>query len=303
MTGSNSSLLSSELGSNLAGRFIEFFLYPFSFREFLDYRKALPDTQADLLRNRLEISALFMEYLSFGGLPEVFDITAAESKRSYLSGIISKVILDDVVRRFRIDDIALLEKLFHYLMAGVGSVITFASLARKARALGIQTKNETIIAYCNYLLKSFAILEISRFNWSYGRIFSDSRKYYSIDVGLITLYRAPEENLSLRLEYVVLHELLRRQNKVCYGAGNSGREIDFMVSASGRTYDKYQVTVSLTPEEEKRELGAFTAADPYLQGGVNLLLSLDEDEKPHRRRETTIQRANLVRWLLGNIGK
>ncbi|MDZ4165207.1 MAG: ATP-binding protein [Smithellaceae bacterium] len=299
LTGSNSELLSSELGSNLAGRFIEFFLYPFSFREFLDYRKAMPATSAAYLRSRREINALFMEYLAFGGLPEVFDIPAPESKRSYLSGIISKVILDDVVRRFRVDNITLLEKLFHYLMAGAGGVTTFASLARKARGLGIQTKNETIISYCNYLLKSFALLELAKFNWKQGRVFSDSRKYYSIDNGLITLYRAAEENLSLRLEHVVLHELLRRHGQAWYGANDSGREIDFMVSASGRICDKYQVTVSLTPEDEKRELGAFALADPHLRGGTNLLLSLDEDEEQRQWQAVTIQRKNVVRWLLG----
>lgn len=299
LTGSNSELLSSELGSNLAGRFIEFFLYPFSFREFLEYRKTLPATTAVYLRGRREIKALFMEYLSFGGLPEVFDIPAPEAKRSYLSGIISKVILDDVVRRFRVDNIVLMEKLFHFLMAGAGNVVTFAALARKAKGIGINTKNETIISYCNYLLKSFALLELSKFNWSQGRVFSDSRKYYSIDAGLITLYRAPEENLSLRLEHVVLHELLRLKGQAWYGANDGGREIDFMVSASGRICDKYQVTVSLTPENEKRELGAFALADPHLQSGTSLLLSLDEDEEPRQRQAVTIQRKNVMRWLLG----
>ena len=118
LTGSNSELLSSELGSNLAGRFIEFFLLPFSFREFLAYRSVKVEDKAGYLRNKREISALFTEYLNHGGFPEVFDIPSPESKLSYLSGIVSKVILDDVVRRFKVDNVTLLEKLFHYLMAG-----------------------------------------------------------------------------------------------------------------------------------------------------------------------------------------
>ncbi len=299
LTGSNSELLSSELGSNLAGRFIEFSLSPFSFREFLDYRKCLPATTSEYQRNRLTIASMFSEYLSCGGLPEVFDMPGAEAKRSYMSGIVSKVILDDVVRRFRVDNIVLLEKLFHYLMSSAGTVMTFASLTRKAKALGIQTKSETIIAYCGYLLKAFAILELSKFNWKQDRVFSDSRKYYSVDIGIISLYRAPEENLSLRLEHVVMHELIRRHGQPWYGANDSGREIDFLAHATGREYEKYQVTVSLTQEDEKRELGAFSLADPYLHNGTNLLLSMDTDETQLQWNGVPIKRKNVIKWLLG----
>lgn len=299
LTGSNSELLSSELGSNLAGRFIEFFLLPFSFKEFLAYRQVQVGDRAEYLRHKREISALFTEYLKHGGLPEVFDIPAPESKQSYLSGIVSKVILDDVVRRFRVDNVTLLEKLFHYLMAGAGGVSTFAALSRRSAAMGIKTKPETIIAYCSYLLKAFAIFEVSRFSWKQNRIFSDTRKYYSVDTGLITLYRPPEENLSLRLEHAVYLQLRRNSGDVYFGTNDSGKEIDFIVATGDRLHGKFQVTATLTAENEKRELGVFSLAEAHLQGGANLLLSLDEDEAPLQWQGITIDRKNLVRWLLG----
>ena len=298
LTGSNSELLSSELGSNLAGRFIEFFLLPFSFREFLSYRGMKVDDKAGYLRNKREISAMFTEYLNHGGFPEVFDIPSPESKLSYLSGIVSKVILDDVVRRFKVDNVTLLEKLFHYLMAGAGNVSTFASLSRRCAAMGIKTKPETVIAYCSYLLKAFALFEVFRFSWKQNRVFSDTRKYYSVDTGLITLYRPPEENLSLRLEQVVYLELRRRGDTVFFGTNDSGKEIDFIVSSGECRYDKVQVTATLTAEDEKRELGVFVLADAHLQEGTNLLLSLDEDETLIQWHGVTIERKNLVRWLL-----
>jgi len=286
------------LGSNLAGRFIEFFLLPFSFREFLAYHGLQVDGKADYLRQRREINALFTEFLIHGGLPEVFDIPSPETKLSYLSGIVSKVILDDVVRRFRVDNVTLLEKLFHYLMAGAGSVSTFASLTRRCAAMGIKTKPETVIAYCSYLLKAFSLFEVSRFSWKQNRVFSDTRKYYSVDSGLITLYRPPEENLSLRLEQAVYLELRRRNGTVFFGTNDSGKEIDFIVPVGERGYDKFQVTATLTPEDEKRELGAFALADAHLKEGKNLLLSLDEAETPLQWQEVTIERRNLIRWLL-----
>lgn len=298
LTGSNSELLSSELGSNLAGRFIEFRLFPFSYREFLDSKGVRIATPADFMRGKRDLTALFHEYLKFGGLPEILTIADPESKLSYLSGILSKVILDDVVRRFRVDNVLLMEKVFHYLMASAGSTTTFASLARQARGLGIRTKNETVIAYCGYFVKALALLELFRFSWKQSRIFSDTRKFYSVDTGLITLFRPAEENQSVRLEHAVCLELIRRYGSVCYGTNDSGREIDFMVPTAGREYDKYQVATTLAPDNDKRELGAFALADPYLNEGENMLLTLDDDETARQFQGVEIKRRNLLRWLL-----
>lgn len=298
LTGSNSELLSSELGSNLAGRFIEFSLMPFSFQEFLAYRGVSVTAAADYYRQRQEINRLFIEYLSHGGLPEVFDIPGQDARLSYLSGIVSKVILDDVVRRFRVDNVVLLEKLFHYLMVGAGSVTTFASLARRAKAMGIRTKTETIITYCGYLLKTFALCEVNRFSWKQNRVFSDTRKYFAIDPGLITLYRPPEENLALRLEHAVFLELRRRGATIFYGTNDTSRELDFLASAGGRSFDRYQVAVTLTAHDERRELGAFALADPYLQKGENFFLSMDEEEEVRDWQGVAIQRRHLIKWLL-----
>lgn len=298
LTGSNSELLAAELGSNLAGRFIEFFLLPFSYAEFLAWKGTLISSTAEFHRNRREINALFNEFLKFGGLAEAFTITDSEAKLSYLSGILSKVILDDVVRRFRVDNVVLLEKIIHFMLANAGSIISFAALTRHANALGIRTKSETVLSYCGYFVKAFTLLEVYRFSWKQRRIFSDTRKYFSVDTGLITLFRPPEENFAARLEHCVLLELLRRGEKVYFGTNDSGRELDFVVPTAERIYDKYQVTTTLSPGDEKRELGAFAQSDPYLSGGVNLLLSLDDDETSRQWQGVEIRRRNLIRWLL-----
>jgi len=83
-----------------------------------------------------------------------------------------------------------------------------------------------------------------------------------------------------------------------FATNDAGRELDFVTPDDQRGYDKYQVTATLTAEDEKRELGAFSSADPWLQRGDNLLLSLDDDESPRQWQGVTIPRCNLVRWLL-----
>jgi predicted AAA+ superfamily ATPase len=184
LTGSNSQLLSQELGTNLAGRFIEFFIFPFSFKEFLTYRQISVNHEKDYLQNRQEIRTQFYEFLKFGGLPEVLDIRNEESKLSYLQGIVTKVILDDVIKRFNIENINLLEKLLSYLLSTAGNIVAYTKLKNRIQAYGLyDIKVETIIKYINYLTKPFALVELNKFDWKQSKVFSTSKKFYAIDTG------------------------------------------------------------------------------------------------------------------------
>jgi uncharacterized protein len=296
LTGSNSELLSAELGSNLAGRFIEFFLFPFSFREFLLYRNQLPKNMREFDRRLPTMSRLFSEYLGFGGLPEVFDIPSGGAKLSYLSGVLTKVVLDDVVKRFRVEHVGLLEKLLTYLLATVGNVTSYAALAKKSAALGVPLKNSTVIDYVSYLQKSFALFETGKFSWKQSRHFATSRKYYAIDTGLASIVRPVEENRSFRLENIVFLELKRRGAEVFYGSSDSGREIDFL-TRTGEGWEQYQVADTLTDENRRRELGAFALAAPHL-GNDQVLLTLDDTEETVNYDGLSVKRRNLVRWLV-----
>lgn len=299
ITGSNSSLLSSELGSGLSGRFVEFSIYPFSFREFVQYKGYSIRAKKEHQRYKPELLKLFNEYLSWGGLPETFDIGSPDAKRSYLVGILHKVILDDIVKRFRVDNIDALEKIMHYLISGAGNIVSYAGLRNKMTALGIKVKPETVLTYCNYFIKSFALSELSKFSWKLGKVFSTSKKYYAVDTGLISLYAPIEENYSVRLEHIVYHELKRRYAGICYGAGDGGREIDFLVRRDRRIWEKYQVALKLDKDNEKRELGAFSLADQYLDQGESHILTMDDGVAEVEYSGRKISRKNILSWLLG----
>ena len=188
LTGSNSEMLSAELSSRLAGRFIEFFLFPFSFRETLRYKKITIPTKHDY-RNEKEIKQ------AFDALPEVLGIPDEEAKLSYLKGVLMKVVLDDVVKRFKLENIDLIERLLGYLMANPGTVISYQRLSQHLENMGVKTKTETIIKYTYFLTQAFALMSLSKLNWKQHKIFSSSQKYYSIDPGLLSLYRPHSENL------------------------------------------------------------------------------------------------------------
>ena len=151
VTGSNAELLSSEFASKLAGRHINFELLPFSFREALALRGLTVEAEADLFRQQTEISQAFEDFLVNGGLPERLTISDPSAGRSYLEGIVSKVILDDVIKRYRVEHVAILEKLMAFILASPGQIISFATLAKRLVLTAGSIKVDTVIRYVEYL--------------------------------------------------------------------------------------------------------------------------------------------------------
>ncbi len=298
ITGSNSELLSSELSSNLAGRFIEFFILPFSFREFLVYKNSLPDCIADFHRNNREISALFNEFSSFGGLPEVFEIHTFDAKKSYLSGVLYKVILDDVVKRFNVENIDVLEKILIYLLASVGNIVSFSKIEKLIKSYGLNVCTETIIKYVGYLVKTFAIFELKKFDWKLNSFFSTTKKYFAVDSGLLTLFRFEDENYSFRLENIIFTELLRRNKNINFAMSSNNKEIDFILqNKSSQIESKIQVCIELNEKNYKREIGSFLIADKYIRNSKNLLLTLGKTDLL-KEKYVEIELKNIVEWLL-----
>lgn len=298
LTGSNSELLSAELGTNLAGRFIEFFIYPFSFGEFLLYRKINVRDEKDFLKNKNEIDKLFSEYANYGGLPEIFEVFTEDAKFSYLKGIITKVVLDDIVKRFGVDNVDVLERLLNYVLSNTGSIVSYTNLRNKIKSMGFDVKIETVMKYIGYFVKAFAVLDLDKFDWKQRKIFSSSKKYYAMDGGMVSLYRPSRENYPQRLENFVFLHLKGQKNKIYYGANERGREIDFLVDRGPDGFDKYQICLSLEEHNKKRELGVFSLADKYLQKGNNFLLTLRENQRAEKSGSHEIKVMNIIRWLL-----
>ena len=301
ITGSNSQLLSAEIGTNLAGRFIEFFLYPFSFKEFLIYKNKSIENLSEYYQNKIEIDSFFNEYVSYGGLPEVFDISAKETKLSYISGVLNKVILDDIIKRFAVENIEVFEQLTKYILANTGCLISFAKLANHIGSYGKKIKPETLIKYCQYLTKAFAVFELNKFDWKQHKFFSQSRKYLAIDTGLLSLVRSEKENYYFRVENLVYLELLRRKNKVYFGMDITGKEIDFIVkdSMTEKIGNKIQVCLNLNKENYERELQAFLQADKFIKNSKNILLTLDNSELIEFKG-VKISKKNIIEWLIDN---
>jgi len=299
LTGSNSRLLSSEIGSNLAGRFIELSILPFDFKEYLRYMDIKISNAADYFRNQEKIHYHFSQYVKFGGLPEILSINSETARFSYIEGIISKVILDDIIKRFNIKHTTVVEKTLFYLFSAIGNIISFTKISNHLKRLDISIKNETLIKYMQYMLTTFAIYETNKFDWKLGKLFGTTRKYYAVDTGVVNLYPGMVSNYSKQLENIVFLKLKRNRKQINFGALPSGKEIDFVTQTANGEFEKYQVTQTLHKDNYDRELSSFILQNTYLKDGKNILLTLDENEEEIDYQDAKVLKKNLIRWLLG----
>ncbi|OPX34765.1 MAG: hypothetical protein B1H12_09865 [Desulfobacteraceae bacterium 4484_190.2] len=299
LTGSNSRLLSSEIGSNLAGRFIELSILPFDFKEYLRYMDIKISNAEGYFRNHEKIHYHFSQYVKFGGLSEILTINSETARFSYIEGIISKVILDDIIKRFNIKHTTVVEKTLFYLFSAIGNIISFIKISNYLKRLDISIKNETLIKYVQYMLTTFAIYETNKFDWKLGKFFGTTRKYYAVDTGVVNLYPGMVSNYSKQLENIVFLKLKRDRKKIYFGALSSGKEIDFIAQTADGGFEKYQVTQTLHKDNYDRELSSFLLQNTYLEDGKNIVLTLDENEEEIEYQDAKVLKRNLIRWLLG----
>ncbi len=298
ITGSNSELLSSELGSNLAGRFISLEILPFDFKEFLCLRNIKIATSMEYLENEAEIETLFSEYLQYGGLPEVSSIQTASAKQSYLQGVVSKVILDDIVKRFHIRHASVIEQLLRYLFMGIGNIVSLKKISEHLNASGFSVKYGTVSGFVQNILQTFALFPLEKFDYKQSRVFSTMKKYYAVDHGFAVLYGGYLPLYSKLLENAVFLKLKRSAMPVYYGRHDSGKEIDFITTENHRFMNNYQVSTSLNESNVDRELSSFATIDRYIARGNHILLTNERKEEILEYAGLKIEKRNIIRWLL-----
>ncbi|TSO26667.1 ATP-binding protein [Lactobacillus sp. LL6] len=242
VTGSNSSLLSGDLATLLAGRYVEMHVFPLSFSEYYNYHQGKSDTAYQL----------FLNYVQDGGFPLVSIATDAEVKASIKEGIIDSVILNDVLLRSRLRDETALLRLVGYLMGEVGNSISVSKIVSTLKSNQINVSNPTINTYLDLLKRAFVFYSAKNYDLRGRKYLSANEKYYVVDTGLRNTFinKSGRDSLGHQLEDIVYIELLRRGYQVDVGKYGS-KEIDFVARKGDETV-YYQVTQQL-PENSKRE--------------------------------------------------
>ncbi|QNM02245.1 ATP-binding protein [Simiaoa sunii] len=288
VTGSNARLLSGELATLLAGRYVEIRVYPLDFKEYLKFAET-NEGEAGLTRQEH-----FANYVRFGGLPGIHQMTWEEDRIiQYLQDIYNSVLLKDVIARNNIRDTVLLENIVKYIMDNIGNTFSAKTISDFLKSQGRKLSTETVYNYLKALANAFLIAKVARFDIKGKKILETQEKYYLSDLGIrhaVMGYR--DNDIAGVLENIVYLELLRREYAVNIGKQGT-TEVDFV--ANRRDERLYvQVCYILTPENTNREFAPLEAiADNY----EKMILSMDSLLHINRGG---IRQKNILDFLLEN---
>ena len=213
ITGSNAKMLSGELASLISGRYVQFVIYPFSYKEFL----------------LLNENKNFMDYLKLGGMPFLANIIGDEKAiHLYLEDVYNSVVLKDVVKRNNIRDVDLLERIITYVLANIGQTFSSTSIAKYFKNEKRRVSTDTVLNYIKACEEAYLFYKLKRQDIKGKKLLEVAEKYFVVDHGLReAVYGKHMEDIGQVLENIVCLELLRRGFAVTVGAIDS-EEIDFI---------------------------------------------------------------------------
>ena len=266
LTGSNAKLLSGELATCLAGRYVEFVIYPFSFSEFSElYATVFPDSS---------LARRFQTYLTIGGMPYLSNLRfEQEPCQRYLEDLYNSAVLKDVVKRNSVRDVELLEHIIAYVMANAGNVFSANSVSKFLKSERRKVSTDTVLNYIKYCMDAYLVYRAGREDLQGKQLLSTNEKYYIADHGLReAVYGGNMRDINLVLENIVYMELLRRGYHVAVGRLDS-REIDFVCEKRGEKL-YVQVAYLLAAEDTiRREFGVY---DSIRDNFPKYVVSMDE---------------------------
>ena len=213
ITGSNAKLLSGELATLISGRYVQFVIYPLSYKEFL----------------LLNENKTFADYLKLGGMPFINNIIGDEKAVNlYLEDVYNSVVLKDVVKRNNIRDVDLLERIITYVLANIAQTFSATSISKYFKNEQRKVSTDTVLNYIKACEEAYLFYKLKREDIKGKKILEVAEKYFVVDHGLReAVYGKHMEDIGMVLENIVCLELLRRGYSVTVGTIN-GKEIDFI---------------------------------------------------------------------------
>jgi len=289
ITGSNTSLLSRELGTRLTGRYIAVELFPFSFTEFLRFKGYnIPDLTRLTTIETAQLQQTLNEYLSLGGIPEPLKYPDLPLRRTLYDDILYR----DIATRYRIEEVRALKELAFYLMSNPASPVSFNKLKEQFRLGSVNT----IKNYIEYMENSWLMFTMNVYDYSVKRQQIAAKKVYSIDTGLVNVIGFSfSPNTGKLMENAAFLALRRKTHEIYYYTTPAGYEVDFYLPESGELIQVAQSMDNLATRE--REIRALTDGMSALGLSSGLILS-DSKSQTITRDRFTITIRSLSDWLL-----
>ncbi len=282
ITGSNSDLLSSDLATHIAGRYVSFKITPFTFSEVCELLN---------ITDKNDLDETFNDYIKWGGMPQRFMQSDDSSKKTYLSDIYDSIVIKDIVKRFNIKDIDLLNRIVTYILTTPSQTFSPESLKKYFESESRGVSLETLYNYLDYIVRANLIAKAERYDIRGKRILTGKYKYYLTDLGFTNILSdGKKEQLGAYLENIVYNELIARGYNVNIGNLENG-EIDFIAT---RFEEKIYIQVAYILSDEsviKREFDAYKKIEDNYPKYV---ISMDKFDFS----QNGIIHKNIIDWLL-----
>lgn len=284
ITGSNAKLLSGELSTYLAGRYIEFVVYPFSFKEFFEIMKEK--------NKEIDLKKAFQDYVKFGGMPFLHNLDYNfEASMQYLQDLYASIILKDITQRNNIRDTDLLERIINYVIMNIGNTFSATSISKFFKSENRKVAIETILNYIKACEEAFLIYRVARNDLLGKKILNVNEKYYIADHGIReAIMENNQKNINQVLENIVYFEMLRRGYNVKIGKVDN-LEVDFVCKKNDETM-YIQVSYLLASEDTKER--EFSVLENIKDNYPKYVLSMDEFDMSRNG----IKHINLIEFLV-----
>lgn len=267
ITGSNSKMFSGELSTVLSGRYVEFNILPLSYQEYIEMRQ-LPDSKQS-----------YLTYMGDGGYPELVHFQSSEVKRNYISGLKDTVLMKDIIRRYIIRDVRLLEDIFAYIVNNASNLVSITNITNYLKSKGRKTSYDTIATYLGYIEEVYLAHRAIRYNIKGKEILSGTCKFYMNDLSFKNyLYSGMGYGTGYLLENLVYLDLLRMGFCVYVGTVKN-KEVDFVAIKNDRTI-YVQSTYLLA--DEQTILREYAPLEAIPDNYEKYVVSLDDMQLPSR---------------------
>lgn len=276
ITGSNSKLLSGELATYLTGRFYTIEILSLSYKEISGWFSNNED--------------VFIDYLRTGGMPGKFQFEEERTAKNYLMDMYQSILLRDIVKRYNVRDVDLLQRFMSYLINNIGQIFSAVTITNYLKSEGRKLSKETIYNYIDAAKSTYLVYGVPRYNIKGKELMKTNEKYFINDLGIRNLYFDNEKDIGQALENIVYLELRRRGYDIYVGKYDD-REVDFIaVDGEKKTY--IQVTYLLAEESIlERE---FSVLESIEDNFPKMVISMDRVN----RSRNGIEHKNIIDFLL-----
>lgn len=293
ITGSNAHLLSRELSTHLTGRFIQFQILPFSFKEFLRAKSFSIDETLEMKERQGLLLGYLDEYIDKGGFPEV--VVKHVEPKSYLTTLFESILFKDITKRYNVRYSKKLYDLGYYLTANHSCEFTNTRLKKILDFRSVHTVEN----YVKYLSEAFLLFSVDRFSFKLKEQLKSPKKIYCYDTGMAKSVKfGITHDAGKFVENIVAIELLRRGIEPYTYKTANGKEVDFLIKKANEVVELIQVSYDISDyATKKRELSALIKAGEELR--CDRLVVITWDQKGEESfNNIRISFLPLWRWLL-----